>query len=101
MQTEKGASKVKPGKASRQRGTPIKMPVFCTKKMSDVLKRHTSSRLAVSSLLSCPNRMQAQMQRIFAAEFPHIDMATVFVNVVESNGIASNLPVTERNAAVV
>ena len=100
MQTEKGASTAKPSKASRQRGTPIKMPVFCIKKMTRVLEAQKSSRLAVQSLLSCPTRMQAQMQRIFAAEFPHIDLATVFVNVVKQSDISPELSVTERNASV-
>ena len=100
MQTEKGASTAKPSKASRQRGTPIKMPVFCIKKMTRVLETQKPSRLAVQSLLSCPTRMQAQMQRIFAAEFPHIDMATVFVNVVNQSDISPGLSVTERNASL-
>ena len=77
------------------------MPVFCIKKMTRVLEAQKSSRLAVQSLLSCPTRMQAQMQRIFAAEFPHIDMATVFVNVVNQSDISPGLSVTERNASVV
>ena len=77
------------------------MPVFCIKKMSRVLEAQKPSRLAVQSLLSCPTRMQAQMQRIFAAEFPHIDMATVFVNVVKQSDISPELSVTERNASVV
>ena len=76
------------------------MPVFCIKKMSRVLEAQKPSRLAVQSLLSCPTRMQAQMQRIFAAEFPHIDMATVFVNVVNQSDISPGLSVTERNASV-
>ena len=76
------------------------MPVFCIKKMSRVLEAQKPSRLAVQSLLSCPTRMQAQMQRIFAAEFPHIDMATVFVNVVNQSDISPGLSVTERNASL-
>ena len=75
------------------------MPVFCIKKMTRVLETQKPSRLAVQSLLSCPTRMQAQMQRIFAAEFPHIDMATVFVNVVNQSDISPGLSVTERNAS--
>ena len=77
------------------------MPVFCIKKMTRVLEAQKPSRLAVQSLLSCPTRMQAQMQRIFAAEFPHIDMATVFVNVVNQSDISPGLSVTERNASLV
>ena len=76
------------------------MPVFCIKKMTRVLETQKPSRLAVQSLLSCPTRMQAQMQRIFAAEFPHIDMATVFVNVVNQSDISPGLSVTERNASL-
>ena len=81
MITDKVGMGNKAGKTNKQRALSVKTPSICVKNTTQILQKEMKSMFKVKSLLPNATLMQTQMQRIFATEFPQIDLATVFVNV--------------------